>query len=221
MYGSAEEADSRSTLIMFTTRLGLDITDAIVQKALKLIAKGLSLTHVLSEVLLYVYLRSNGYDNISIEETVGITKCDVYARQGLNDMCIEIETNIIPTDYVLEGYKYIVAKHIKKLIQTSKDGISLTSFAYPFGVVPLIPLELLKNPGSRSKEAIEKLFNIAGEFFNLNIDDIPYLEKCIVGDLYVFDIASQKVLRIPKSSIQKLLVAYIEALGYNIIYIVP
>lgn len=200
---------------MFTTKLGLDITEAVVQKALKLLMKGLSLTHILAEILLYVHLKLDDYEYISIEETVGAIKCDVYAKQGLNDVCIEIETNVVPMEYVLDGYRYIIAKHVKKLAQISKEGIKVASFAYPLGVIPFIPTELLKNPEARSKDTIGNLFNIARKFFNLGIDDITYLENCILGDIYIYDITTLKVFRIPKNSIQNLLAVYLEILDHR------
>lgn len=202
-------SDARTTLLLFINRLGLTPTDVVFHKALRSIDKGLPLTHVLAEILLYSYLAGKGFEYVSIEETIGFTKCDIYARQGILDMCIEVETNVVPLEFILEGYDYIVARHVKKVIQTSKSNIRITSFAYPFGVIPLIPIELLKNPEERSREELEKLFNTARRFFNLDIEDFAYLKSAILGYTYLYDVATLKVLSLQRNSLQRLIYTYI------------
>ncbi|MEM2396767.1 MAG: hypothetical protein QW552_01395 [Ignisphaera sp.] len=188
--------------------LGLSSADVVFHKALRSIDKGLSLTHVLAEVLLYSYLVGKGFEYASIEETIGFTKCDIYARQGISDICVEVETNVVPLEYILEGYDYIIARHVKKVIQTSKSNIRITSFAYPFGVIPLIPIELLKNPEERSREELEKLFNTARRFFNLDIEDFAYLKSIVLGDAYLYDVATLKVVPMHRNSLKRLISTY-------------
>ncbi|MEM1525514.1 MAG: hypothetical protein QW775_03535 [Ignisphaera sp.] len=200
--------EARTTLLLFINMLGLSSADVVFHKALRSIDKGLSLTHVLAEVLLYSYLVGKGFEYASIEETIGFTKCDIYARQGISDICVEVETNVVPLEYILEGYDYIIARHVKKVIQTSKSNIRITSFAYPFGVIPLIPIELLKNPEERSREELEKLFNTARRFFNLDIEDFAYLKSIVLGDAYLYDVATLKVVPMHRNSLKRLISTY-------------
>ncbi|MEM1644662.1 MAG: hypothetical protein QXL96_02120 [Ignisphaera sp.] len=200
--------DIRTTLLLFLNKLRLSLAEVVVYKALRSLDKGLPLTHILAEILMYSYLIGKGFEYVSIEETVGLTKCDIYARQGALDVCIEVETAVVPLDFILEGQNYIVAKHIKKVIQISKSNISFASFAYPYGVIPLIPIELLKKPEERSREELEKLFNIARKFFNLDKEDLTYLRNVVLGDTYLYDITSLKVVPLQKSNLQHLISLY-------------
>lgn len=194
--------------MIYVTRLRLSIIDPIVQKALKLIDKGISLNHILAEVLLYTYLKNEGFEYITIEETIGNAKCDVYAKNGLDSMCIEIETYVVPTEYVLEGYHYLIARHVKKLIQISKEGIKGVSFAYPLGVIPSIPLVLLKHPKDRSREELEQLASITKKFYSLDLDYMDQLENCVLSRIYVYDIAMQRVFHLSEDSVIKLISFY-------------
>lgn len=203
---------NQSLLLLFTSKLGLSPLDNVVQKALKSIEKGIPISHILAEVLLYSYLKNEGYQLVSVEETVGVMKCDIYAKQGNFNMCIEVETIAIPLEYILDGFEYIVAKHVKKVIQATKSSIDVLSFAYPFGVIPLIPLELLKNPEDRVKEELLRLFNITKKFFSLDIDDLNYLGVCRIGEVYVYDLTTLKVKTISKEKISYLIHLYMHLL---------
>lgn len=203
-----KEIDLRSILVIFANKLGLSIADTVVQKSLRLVEKGLPLNHILAELLLYSHLKTKGYDYISIEETIGSVQCDVYVKRGVEDICIEVETHTIPIEYILEGHNYIIARHIKKVIQISKEGIKFTSFAYPYGVIPLIPLELLKHPEYRSQEELERLASITRRFYALDFDYLVYLERCVLGDIYVYDITTLNVYRLSKESLVYLVSLY-------------
>lgn len=205
--------DNLSLLLLFTSKLGLQPFDSVVQRALKLVEKNLPISHVLAEVLLYTYLRYKGYRFVSVEETVGDMKCDVYVELDGVSMCIEVETFSIPLEHILNGVEYVIAKHVKKAIQATKSGINVISFAYPFGVIPLIPLELLKKPEDRVKEELLKLFNLVKKFFTVDIDDIAYLETCVIGDAYIYDLASLKVELLTKEKINYLINMYTKVIG--------
>lgn len=201
--------------MLFASKLGIGLTEEVTIKALKLVDKGLTVTHILAEMLIYSYLKSRGYKNIYIEETVGNSKCDVLLIDDTYSKCIEIETNVVPIDYILESSNYIVARHVKKIIQMAKDGIATASFAYPLGVTPLIPLELLKKPGDRSRSEIDKLFNMAITFFNLDPEDRAYLERYALDDIYIYDIASLKVVQVKPQAVLHLLSMYDNLLSGN------
>jgi hypothetical protein len=201
-------ADSTSLLLLFSSKLGLSSQDVVVQKALKSIEKNIPLSHVLAEVLLYSYLRDKGYKFISIEETIGLIKCDVYIEGGELNMCIEVETLAVPIEYILEGLDYVIARHVKKVIQIAKSGIKIVSFAYPFGVIPLIPLEFLKNPKDRDIEKLLKLLNTARKFFPLDLNDVAYLRLCNIEEVYVYDLASLNVKPLSKEKVFDLVNLY-------------
>ncbi|MEM4909221.1 MAG: hypothetical protein QXI40_03635, partial [Ignisphaera sp.] len=197
-------------LLMMSNRLGIESTDGVIYKAMKLIDKGVSVTHILAEVLIYSYVKNEGYNYISIEETIGSTKCDVYAESKSRRICIEIETHSIPVEYILDGYHYIIARHIKKILQIAKEeSISLT-FAYPYGVVPLIPLELLKKPEERSEEELERVVTIARKFYAIDYNSIMYLKNWTIKYVYIYDMALLRVIRLPIESLTKIVHMYIE-----------
>lgn len=200
---------------MFISKLKLSVLDPIIQKAIRALEKGTTLTHVLAEILLYTYFKDKGYYYVSIEETIGLTKCDVYIKHGSMDMCTEIETHILPTEHSLEGYNYIIARHVKKLIQIAKEEISLASFAYPFGLIPLIPLMFLKPPENRTHEEIERIIPVTKKFYNLDYDDIKYLEKCAINSIYIYDIASLSVRHLSKEHALQLISLYLKTLNYD------
>jgi len=198
-----------SLLMLYISRLRLQLNDSVVQKALKSIEKNIPLSHILAEVLLYNYLKSKDYRFVSIEETVGYMKCDVYAEEDGNSVCIEVETLGIPSEYVLEGLEYLVARHVKKIVYAAKSGIHIVSFAYPFGAIPLIPIEFLKEPEDRDKENLVKLFNIVRKYYPLDLEDLSFLKQCTVGDVYIYDIASMKVVSLTKEKALNLVNFYL------------
>ena len=205
--------DLYSMLMLFITKLKLDPSDPVVQKALKLVNKGVPASHVLAEAFLYAYLRSLGYKEVYIESTIGTAKCDIYVKTDLVDECIEIETQIIPVEHLLDGYRYIIARYVKKLIQVAKNGIQQLSFAYPLGVVPLIPPELMKQPSTRSHKKLEKLFLEAQRYYSLDFSEISYLAKSSIGKIYVYDFVLQKVFTLSSEHAANLLQEYLSALG--------
>jgi len=205
-----ESLDLYTLLMTISSRLGIESTDGIIYRAMKLVEKGVTVTHILAEVLIHSHVKNEGYNYVSIEETVGTTKCDVYAENESERICIEIETHSIPAEYILEGYHYIIARHIKKILQIIKEGSILLTFAYPYGVVPLIPLELLKKPEERSEDELEKAIAIARKFYAIDYDVVTYLKNWIIKYVYIYDMALLRVVRLPIESITKLVHTYIE-----------
>lgn len=203
-----KENDLRSKLMSYVLLLGLEPSDIAVQKVLRSMDKKIPLTHLMAELLLYSHLISNGFDYVSIEETIGAVRCDVYARMGLEDTCIEIETHIVPVEHILEGVTYIRSRHVKKVIQILKEGIKRPAFAYPVGTVPLVPLELLIEPGKRSKDDVEKLIGMAKNFYGIDTDEAKYIENFVLEVVYVYDIERLRVRQIDKDLLKDLVMLY-------------
>uniref|UniRef100_A0A7C5UT11 Uncharacterized protein n=1 Tax=Ignisphaera aggregans TaxID=334771 RepID=A0A7C5UT11_9CREN len=196
-------------ILQLLNRLGVEELSNIVRRAIKLISeKGVSINHVLAELLIYYYLLRQGYSYVSIEESVGIVRCDVYAVKEEFNICIEIEFYSVPQDFVLNRTKYILARHIRKLIQIAKSNIKAAVFAYPYGSIPLVPLEIMKPIDNRSKKKIVELVSSIREMLPLDNSDIDYLMKVEIHSIYIFDIDTGKIYELTPSEAEYLITLY-------------
>jgi hypothetical protein len=196
-------------ILQLLNRLRVEELGNIVRRAIKLISeKGVSINHVLAELLIYHYLLRQGYSYVSIEESVGMARCDVYAIKEEFNICIEIDFYSVPQDFVLNRTKYILARHIRKLIQIVKSNIRAAIFAYPYGSIPLVPLELIKPIDSRSKKKIVELVSSIRETLPLDNSDVDYLMRVEIHSIYIFDIDTGKVYELTPSEAEYLITLY-------------
>jgi len=196
-------------ILQLLNRLRVEELGNIVRRAIKLISeKGVSINHVLAELLIYHYLLGQGYSYVSIEESVGMARCDVYAIKEEFNICIEIDFYSVPQDFVLNRTKYILARHIRKLIQIVKSNIRAAIFAYPYGSIPLVPLELIKPIDSRSKKKIVELVSSIREMLPLDNSDVDYLMRVEIHSIYIFDIDTGKVYELTPSEAEYLITLY-------------
>lgn len=196
-------------ILQLLNRMGVEHLEDVVRKAIKLVnEKGIPINHILAELIIYYYLSNCGYNYISIEESVGIAKCDVYAQKGDFNICIEVDFYTVPSNFLLNRTKYILARHIRKVIQIVKSGIKAAVFAYPYGSVPLIPIELVKPIESRSRRKLLDLISSVREISPLDNGDIDYLMKAYVHSVLIFDIDRGKIYELFPQDVEKLMELY-------------
>ncbi len=196
-------------ILQLLSRIGVGYLDSVVRRAVRLAdEKGIPVNHVLAELLIYYYLLGCGYRYVTIEESVGMAKCDVYAEKEGFDVCVEIDFYSIPQNFILNRTKYILARHIKKVLQIVKSGIKAVIFAYPYGYIPLIPIELIKPINSRSRKRLLNIASTIREILTLDNDDIEYLMKAYINSILIFDTDGGKVYELSPQDVEKLMTLY-------------
>jgi len=176
-----------------------------VAKAIRMLKdKGVSLAHLMAELLLCKYLSEKNF-SCDIEFTIGDMKCDVYAKIDNVDTCIEIIYYTLPLETIDKWSNILVSIHLKKLIKMSKNKIMFAAFAYPLGLIPLIPPKLLDN---YTKEVIVQLSlkymldeDVIAEARELNF-------VTSISKIYIFDLYAAKVEEVLPSTIKNLLLFY-------------
>lgn len=196
-------------ILQLISRIGAERLDDVIYRAVKLVSeKGVSINHILAEILVYYYLLSQGYSYISIEESVGVARCDVYAKRDGFDICIEIDFYTVPQNFILNRMRYIVARHIKKMLQIVRSSISAAAFAYPYGLIPLIPTELVKPIDARSRKKLLNIVSNIRDLIPLDSDDVDHLMKVYIHSILIIDIDYGKVYELSPQSIEGLITAY-------------
>lgn len=186
----------------------IDVDDTI-RKAVRLAdEKGVPVNHILAELLIYHYLRGRGYSFVSIEESTGLAKCDVYAIKGGFDVCVEIDFYSVPHSFSLNRTRYILARHLRKMLQVAKSGVRAVVFAYPYGYIPLLPIELVKPVDSRSRERILDMINRVRELTLVENSDVDYLMRIHIHGVLIFDIDSGKVYELSPDRVEGLVNMY-------------
>jgi len=199
----------------FITKINISLHDPTIIKIIRLMKdKNIPLNHVLAEILLYSYFRNRGYEYILIEETINNVKCDVYLRHRNYDICIEVEFYTIPIEYLGDWTEFIVARHIKKLYQIAKAGIKAAAFAYPYGIIPLIPIELIRPSHYRSKKRIQELLAIARKYYSIEEDADELLRMQHIHAVYIFDFSMGKVYEVLLQTIESLIALYQSLITY-------
>ncbi|MCS7111617.1 MAG: hypothetical protein N3D82_00040 [Ignisphaera sp.] len=196
-------------MLQLLSVIKVEHTDDIIRRAIRLVdEKGIPINHILAELLIYYYLRDRGYSYVSIEESVGVAQCDVYARREEFDVCVEIDFYSVPLDFLLSRTRYILARHVRKALQVVKSGIKAAIFAYPYGYIPLVPIELVRSIDSRSKKRIFDLATRIREIAPLENDDIDHLMKVYIHSVLIFDIDSGKVYELSPQEVEGLAELY-------------
>lgn len=193
----------------FIAKINISLHDPTVIKIVKLMKdKNISLNHVLAEILLYSYFRNKGYEHVLIEETINNVKCDVYLKHRNYDICIEIEFYTVPIEYLNNWTEFIVARHIKKLYQIAKANIKAAAFAYPYGVVPLIPIELIRPGYYRPKKQLQELIAITRKYYSIEEDASELLKMQYISAIYILDFSTGRVYEILPQTIESLISLY-------------
>ncbi len=193
----------------FATKINISIHDPTIIRIIRLIKdKNISPNHVLAEILLYSYFKNRGYEYIFIEETINNVKCDVYLKHKNYDVCIEIEFYTIPIEYLNNWTEFIMARHIKKLYQIAKANIKAAAFAYPYGIVPLIPIELVRPSHYRSKKKLQELLAITRKYYSIEEDADELLKMQHINAIYIFDFSTGKVYELLPQTIESLISLY-------------
>ncbi len=201
--------DTLTQVSEFITKISISLHDPIVLRVIKLMKdKNIPLNHVLAEILLYSYLRNKRYEYILIEETINNVKCDVYLKHGNYDICIEIEFYTVPIEYLNNWTEFIIARHIKKLYQIARANIKATAFAYPYGLVPLIPIELIRPSHYRSKKQIQELIAITRKYFSIEEDASELLKTQYIYAVYILDFSTGRVYEMLPQTVESLISLY-------------
>lgn len=205
-------SDSLSTLLHYASKLGLLPETTYVAKAIRMLRdKGVSLTHLLAEVLLCKYLVENGF-SCDIESTVGDMKCDVYAKKDSADICIEIMYYALPLDSIGEWSKSIISSHIRKIIKISRNRIAFAAFAYPVGLVPMIPPEMIDAP---TKDVVNRILTKYGLYDEMsNAKDLDFISP--IYKIYLFDLHTTEVYELLPTTTKNLLLFYESITGFSI-----
>ena len=201
-YGS--DVDKVSNIMLYAARIGLKPeTTPFVSKVIKAVkSKGVPVSHALAEILLCKYLSERGY-SCDVEYTIGALKCDVYARKGSVDECIEVFFYLLPVNEIGNWSKYIISAHIKKFVNAIRSQVKILSFAYPVGLVPLIPLQLL---GPITKERLVRVLASYGLEDVEEFKDV--IEVPLIQYVYLFDLSKASVARISCENVRSLIMFY-------------
>lgn len=184
--------DEASLVLRFCAELG--VSQQVTLRVLRAVeAKGVRVSHALAELLLYKHLvERHSFDVVEVEYTKGRVKCDVYASMGSVDMCVEVESYVPPLEHLLAYDKYILAKHLRKLLLMGASGVRLASFAYPYSVVPTA---LAKLAGLRGVEAVRRLARdlegALGLRLGASAEEVGAIPKLYM--VYIFDIGARRV----------------------------
>ncbi|MEM0048061.1 MAG: hypothetical protein QW464_04225 [Ignisphaera sp.] len=205
-------SDSLSILLRYASKLGIPPESAYVAKAMRMLRdKGVSLTHLLAEILLCKYLVEKGF-SCDIESTVGDMKCDVYAKKDSVDICIEIMYYTLPLDSIGEWSKSIISSHIRKIIKISRNRIAFAAFAYPIGLVPMIPSEVIDSP---TKDAVNRILTKYGLYDEVpNVKDLDFISP--IYKIYLFDLHTREVYELLPTATKNLLLFYESITGFSI-----
>ncbi len=149
----------------------------------------------------------NGF-RVDIECTLGGVKCDVIALKGSKRRCIEVEFLITPPQFILNPLSYSIARHVVKLIRVYKAGIDKISFAYPVGIIPPIPLELLRPPNIRSSERLIELIAIARKFYAVEENALDVLKRASIDTIIFFNLEKGDVAELQPQQIEVLITMY-------------
>lgn len=183
--------------------------NGIIGKALAIYElKNIPASHVLAEVLVAHYIKSKGFTDVDIEHTVAGTKCDVYARARRIDICIEIEFPFVPPKHIIDSYEYLLAKHVKKIAQIARSGIMYASFAYPRGVIPLVPIDFLRPPASRIRKRLLELISITRKFFPIDEAEEEALWYANIYGILIFDLSSARIYELTTQTVEILITLY-------------
>jgi hypothetical protein len=198
------DIDKLSNIMLYASRIGLKPeTTPFVSKVVKAVkSKGVSVSHALAEILLCKYLSERGY-SCDVEHTIGTLKCDIYARKGSVDECIEIFFYLLPVNEIENWTKYIVSAHIKKFVNAIRSHVKVLSFAYPVGLVPLIPLQLL---GPITKEGLVRILASYGLEDVKEFKDV--VETPLIQYVYLFDLSKARVVRVSCEKVRSLIMFY-------------
>lgn len=203
LINSPSSIDKMSIVLRYATKIGFSPDSSIVLRVLKLVRdKGVAVSHAIAEMLLCKYLMGMGY-SCEIEYTINNTKCDVYAKRGPVDECIEIFYYAVPLNSIDDWTNYIMLTHLRKVIQMLKSNVYFISLAYPAGLIPLIPPALLS---ATSKDCLAKIMMNYGlrEFEDIEeIRSIP-----IISHIYIFDLSKAKVRSIAYDEAKMLVLLY-------------
>jgi len=196
-------ADKTSIVLRYANKLGFSSEDNIILKALRLVRdKGVAVSHVIAELLLCKYLMEKGYE-CEIEYTHNNVKCDVYARKRSIDECIEILYYAVPLDNIENWTNYIVLTHLRKAMQILKSSIYFVSFAYPVGLIPLIPPTFFEIISGDRLAKVMASYGLHEPEVLERVKDTP-----IIHHIYVFDLSKAKVCKISYEEAKMLILLY-------------
>jgi hypothetical protein len=202
-FDSASSIDRTSIVLRYATKIGFSPDSSTILRTLKLIRdKGIAISHAIAELLLCKYLMEKGY-TCEIEYTINNTKCDVYAEKSSIDECIEIFYYAVPLNSIDDWTNYIILTHLRKIVQMLKSSAHFITFAYPTGLVPLIPPALLS---ITSKEQLAKIMVKYGLH---RFEDLKeFRDTPIIHHVYIFDLSKAKVRKITCEEIKMLVLLY-------------
>ena len=199
-----ESLENLSELLLFNAKLGLPQNSPYILKALKLVKnKGVPLSHVFAELLLCKYFSERKF-LCDIEMTINNMKCDVYIEKGFIDVCVEVMYYNIPIENIGEWKRAIIVTHLKKVLNASKSNIKFIAFAYPYGLIPLVPPEII---GSISKDIlINTLLKYGLTYEATEVENLNHITP--IYAFYIFDFSEMKVYEILPDHAKTLLLFY-------------
>ncbi len=154
----------------------------------------IKINHSVMELLIAIYLLRYGYETIEVEKELNdILRCDVYAKKGVSDIIVEIETGFVPPEHALDPLIYSKARIASKIARYSKFA-SKFILAIPQQYILPIPALFTKPIKDRSNGEIEHIKALCDLYYKQ-----PPIERSeiIYGRLhaiYILDIDNIHVL---------------------------
>ena len=116
----------------------------------------LKINHSVLEMIVARHLIEEGYE-VDLEFQVdGDLTCDVYARKGMGEMIVEVETGYVPPSHALDPVNYIRARIASKIARYSNYCHRFVVGAPPHYIMP-IPEVLTQPPRMRDPEELGRI----------------------------------------------------------------
>ena len=144
------------------------------------------ISHSVMELVCAKHLIVAGYD-VDVEHPLNLLNCDIYAKKGMGDLIVEIETGYIPPDHALDPLTYCKARIASKIARYSNYSNKFALGTPPHYIMQ-IPSAFIEPPRYRTEEAILEIKRLCDIYYKKPPVTIDEIRNGRVHTVYVLDI---------------------------------
>jgi hypothetical protein len=149
------------------------------------------INHTVIELIIASYLIKNGY-NVNIEYDLNGISCDIYAKKGLGNLLVEVETGFVPPDHALDPITYLKARITSKIIRYSAFANKFALASTPYYIMQ-IPSALTKPPRFRSDEEIAYMKSLCDLYYTNPPVSLEEIRNSRLHSIFIVDVDKVEV----------------------------